>query len=116
MSDDGQIDLALGDILQEFVTRVSHLQGRTLTVLTEESVTLQQVLLLQRDGFLRQDGERPALEMGHPGYKLLQDVPQSKVDLPVIAHALASCDQATLAISGGRIGIKWGKPMHSSSK
>ena len=38
----------LGELLQEFVNRVSHLQGKTLTVLTEESVTLQQVLLLRR--------------------------------------------------------------------
>ena len=38
----------LGELLQEFVNRVSHLQGRTLSVLTNESVTLQQVLLLRR--------------------------------------------------------------------
>jgi DNA-binding MarR family transcriptional regulator len=44
----------LGDLLQEFVNRVSHLQGNTLAVLTEESVTLQQVLLLRR---LAQMGE-----------------------------------------------------------
>lgn len=44
----------LGELLQEFVNRISHLQGNTLTVLTEESVTLQQVLLLRR---LQQMGE-----------------------------------------------------------
>jgi DNA-binding MarR family transcriptional regulator len=44
----------LGDLLQEFVNRVSHRQGNTLAVLTEESVTLQQVLLLRR---LQQSGE-----------------------------------------------------------
>jgi DNA-binding MarR family transcriptional regulator len=60
MSDDGQMDLALGDTLQEFVNRVSHLQGRTLTVLTEESVTLQQVLLLRR---LDQLGESTPSEL-----------------------------------------------------
>ncbi len=38
----------LGDLLQEFVNRVSHLRGNTLAVLTDESVTLQQVLLLRR--------------------------------------------------------------------
>jgi len=41
-------DRQLGELLQEFVNRVSHLQGHTLAVLTEESVTLQQVLLLRR--------------------------------------------------------------------
>jgi len=46
-------DAQLGEVLQEFVNRISHLQGNTLAVLTEESVTLQQVLLLRR---LRQSG------------------------------------------------------------
>ena len=49
-----------GDLLQEFVNRVSHLQGNTLTVLTEESVTLQQVLLLRR---LQHLGESPLSEL-----------------------------------------------------
>lgn len=43
-ADDGE----LGELLQEFVNRVSHLHGHTLAVLTEASVTLQQVLLLRR--------------------------------------------------------------------
>ena len=47
-------DEPLGELLQEFVNRVSHLQGHTLAALTEESVTLQQVLLLRR---LQQMGE-----------------------------------------------------------
>jgi DNA-binding MarR family transcriptional regulator len=44
VADDGE----LGELLQEFVNRVSHLHGHTLAVLTEASVTLQQVLLLRR--------------------------------------------------------------------
>jgi DNA-binding MarR family transcriptional regulator len=61
VSDDGELDLArLGEVLQEFVNRVSHQQGRTLTVLTEESVTLQQVLLLRR---LQQLGESTPSEL-----------------------------------------------------
>ncbi|MGF6935129.1 DNA-binding MarR family transcriptional regulator [Paraburkholderia sp. UCT70] len=39
---------ALGNLVQEFVNRVSHTQGKTLAVLTDASVTLQQVLLLRR--------------------------------------------------------------------
>ncbi len=38
----------LGDLLQEFVNRVSHLQGKTLALLNKESVTLQQIILLRR--------------------------------------------------------------------
>lgn len=50
----------LGDLLQEFVNRISHLQGNTLAVLTEEAVTLQQVLLLRR---LKQLGESSPSEL-----------------------------------------------------
>lgn len=53
-------DQQLGELLQEFVNRISHLQGHTLTVLTEESVTLQQVLLLRR---LQQVGESTPSEL-----------------------------------------------------
>jgi len=38
----------LGDVMQEFVNRISHRQGATLAVLTEESVTLHQIPLLRR--------------------------------------------------------------------
>jgi DNA-binding MarR family transcriptional regulator len=37
----------IGELIQEFVNRVSHRQGKTLAILTEESVTLQQILLLR---------------------------------------------------------------------
>jgi DNA-binding MarR family transcriptional regulator len=42
-----EVDLEIGELLQELVNRVSHQQGKTLGVLTDESVTLQQVLLLR---------------------------------------------------------------------
>jgi DNA-binding MarR family transcriptional regulator len=48
MTESRPADGELGELLQEFVNRVSHLQGNTLSVLTDESVTLQQVLLLRR--------------------------------------------------------------------
>jgi DNA-binding MarR family transcriptional regulator len=50
----------LGELLQEFVNRVSHLQGKTLTILTEESVTLPQILLLRR---LQQIGQSTPSEL-----------------------------------------------------
>jgi DNA-binding MarR family transcriptional regulator len=46
MTDEPTADL--GELLEQFVNLVSHQQGKTLTVLTDESVTLQQVLLLRR--------------------------------------------------------------------
>ena len=48
MTEGRPADDEVGDLLQEFVNRVSHLRGNTLSVLTDESVTLQQVLLLRR--------------------------------------------------------------------
>jgi DNA-binding MarR family transcriptional regulator len=58
--DSGSGDEQLGDLLQELVNRVSHLTGKTLAILTEESVTLQQVLLLRR---LQQLGESTPSEL-----------------------------------------------------
>jgi DNA-binding MarR family transcriptional regulator len=39
---------ALGDLLQDFVGRVAHRSGRTLAIMNEASVTLHQVILLNR--------------------------------------------------------------------
>jgi DNA-binding MarR family transcriptional regulator len=50
----------LGGLLQELVNRVSHGQGKTLAVLDEASVTLQQVLLLRR---LQQAGQSTSSEL-----------------------------------------------------
>jgi DNA-binding MarR family transcriptional regulator len=38
----------LGDLLQEFISRVAHRSGETLMVMNEASVTLHQVILLGR--------------------------------------------------------------------
>lgn len=40
----------LGELIQRFVNRVSHAEGRTLAILSEVSVTLHQVLLLNKLG------------------------------------------------------------------
>jgi DNA-binding MarR family transcriptional regulator len=50
----------LGGLLQELVNRVSHGQGKTLAVLDEASVTLQQVLLLRR---LQRAGQSTSSEL-----------------------------------------------------
>ena len=39
---------SLGDLLQDFVGRVAHRGGHTLTIMNEASVTLHQVILLNR--------------------------------------------------------------------
>jgi len=41
-------DPNLGELIQRFVNRVSHAEGRTLAILSEFSVTLHQVLLLNK--------------------------------------------------------------------
>ncbi len=55
----------LGGLLQELVNRVSHGQGKTLAVLEEASVTLQQVLLLRR---LQLAGQSTASELAAQMY------------------------------------------------
>ncbi|HWG32406.1 MAG TPA: MarR family transcriptional regulator [Steroidobacteraceae bacterium] len=50
----------LGGLLQELVNRVSHGQGKTLAVLDEASVTLQQALLLRR---LQHSGQSTSSEL-----------------------------------------------------
>ena len=50
----------LGGLLQELVNRVSHGPGKTLAVLDEAAVTLQQVLLLRR---LQQSGQSTSSEL-----------------------------------------------------
>jgi DNA-binding MarR family transcriptional regulator len=44
----------LGDLLQDFIGRVAHRRGRTLTVMSQTSVTLHQVILLRRLAELRE--------------------------------------------------------------
>lgn len=47
----GRVDHAvrpLGDLLQDFIARIAHRGGQTLTIMNEASVTLQQVILLNR--------------------------------------------------------------------
>jgi DNA-binding MarR family transcriptional regulator len=73
MTDTELADEQLGDLLQEFVNRVSHLQGNTLAVLTDESVTLQQVLLLRR---LQQAGESTPSEIAERMHMSLPAVSQ----------------------------------------
>jgi DNA-binding MarR family transcriptional regulator len=60
MSPEAPLDLELGELLQELVNRISHRQGKLLRVFAEESITLQQVLLLRR---LQQLGDSTPSEL-----------------------------------------------------
>lgn len=48
MMDSSSQRRSLGDLLQEFIGRVAHRSGRTLAIMSEASVTLHQVILLNR--------------------------------------------------------------------
>lgn len=48
MRDRGEPRRRLGDLLQDLVNRISHRSGKTLAIMNEALVTLQQVLLLNR--------------------------------------------------------------------
>jgi DNA-binding MarR family transcriptional regulator len=62
-----------GELLQEFVNRISHGQGKTLAIFTEESVTLQQILLLRH---LQQCGESTSSELAERMHMSLPAVSQ----------------------------------------
>lgn len=66
-------DEDFGDLLQEFVNRVSHGQGKMLALFSEESVTLQQILLLRR---LQQCVESTPSEMAERMHMSLPAVSQ----------------------------------------
>lgn len=54
MTDAANPKRSLGDLLQDFIGRVAHRSGRTLTIMNEASVTLHQVILLGRLAELRE--------------------------------------------------------------
>jgi DNA-binding MarR family transcriptional regulator len=63
MSRDAPLDLPLGELLQDLINRIAHRRGELLRVFAEESVTLQQVLLLRQ---LQQLGDStPSVLAGH---------------------------------------------------
>ena len=64
---------SLGDLVQEFVNRVSHARGDTLAVLAGASVTLPQVLLLRR---MATNGENTSSELAEQMHMSLPAVSQ----------------------------------------
>ena len=63
----------LGEIVQEFVNRVSHAQGKTLAALSDAGVTLPQVLLLRR---VASNGETTTSELAGQMHMSLPAVSQ----------------------------------------
>ncbi|HEX4153257.1 MAG TPA: MarR family transcriptional regulator [Steroidobacteraceae bacterium] len=63
----------LGDLVQEFVNRVSHAQGKTLAALTDAGITLPQVLLLRR---MASNGEITTSELAEQMHMSLPAVSQ----------------------------------------
>lgn len=48
MTDSNNPRRSLGDLMQDFIGRVAHRSGKTLMIMSEASVTLHQVILLNR--------------------------------------------------------------------
>jgi len=70
----------LGELLQEFVSRVSHARGKTLAVLADASVTLPQVLLLRR---VASNGESTPSEIAE---QMHMSLPAASQMLDRLAH------------------------------
>jgi len=80
----------LGDLVQEFVNRVSHTQGKAIAVLADASVTLPQVLLLRR---VAKNGESISSELAA----------QMRMSLPAVSQMverLVQLDLVSRAESG----------------
>jgi DNA-binding MarR family transcriptional regulator len=73
----------LGELVQEFVNRVSHAQGKTLAVLTDAGVTLPQVLLLRR---MASNGEITTSELAE----------QMRMSLPAVSQMVERLSQLSL--------------------
>ncbi len=89
----------LGGLLQELVNRVSHGQGKTLAVLAEAAVTLQQVLLLRR---LQQAGQSTSSQLAAQLYISLPAVSQMVdrlFDLDLVTRTEVAQDRRKKRIS-----------------
>src|SRR5215469_11711059 len=83
----------LGNLVQEFVNRVSHTQGNTLAVLTRASVTLQQVLLLRRLATNGESTPSDIAEQMHMSLPAVSQMVDRLVQLNLVSRAELADDR-----------------------
>jgi DNA-binding MarR family transcriptional regulator len=83
----------LGNLVQEFVNRVSHTQGKTLAVLTRASVTLQQVLLLRRLATNGESTPSDIAEQMHMSLPAVSQMVDRLVQLNLVSRAELADDR-----------------------
>jgi len=84
---------SLGNLVQEFINRVSHTQGKTLAVLTEASVTLQQVLLLRRLASARENTLSWLADQMHMSLPAMSQMVERLFQLNLVSRVESSVDR-----------------------
>lgn len=84
---------ALGHLVQEFVNRVSHTQGKTLAALTDASVTLQQVLLLRRLASANENTPSNLAKQMHMSLPAVSQMVERLVQLELVSRTASSDDR-----------------------
>jgi DNA-binding MarR family transcriptional regulator len=84
---------ALGGLVQEFVNRVSHTQGKTLAALTDASVTLQQVLLLRRLAFSGKSSPSALAEQMHMSLPAVSQMVERLFQLELVSRCESTDDR-----------------------
>jgi DNA-binding MarR family transcriptional regulator len=92
-------DAALSDVVQEFVNRISHAQGKTLAVLTDASVTLQQLLLLRRLGMVKDSALSPLAEQMHVSLAAMSQMVERLFQLSLVSRVESSDDRRKKSIA-----------------
>jgi DNA-binding MarR family transcriptional regulator len=106
---ESQGDTALSDVVQEFVNRISHAQGKTLAVLTDASVTLQQLLMLRRLARVKDSALSPLAEQMHVSLAAMSQMVERLFQLGLVSRVESVDDRRKKSIAvtpKGRVLLK----------
>lgn len=100
-------DPKLGELIQRFVNHVSHAEGRTLAILSEVSVTLHQVLLLNKLGKVGDSTQSEMADLMRMSAPSISQMIDRLVEIGLVARAEDQADRRrkriALAPNGRRL-------------
>ena len=96
---ESQADAALSDVVQEFVNRISHTQGKTLAVLADAAVTLQQVLLLRRLTMIKDTALSPLAQQMHVSLAAMSQMVDRLFQLGLVSRVESADDRRKKSIA-----------------
>jgi DNA-binding MarR family transcriptional regulator len=98
-ADSEPVDAVLGEAVQEFVNRISHTQGKTLSILTSASVTLQQVLLLRRLESNIASALSPLAEQMHMSLPAISQMVERLFQLDLVSRVESAYDRRKKSVA-----------------